>query len=104
MDFRFSPPQESSLLLARSRLSGNPTGVARLPCSFNQGFEQNLRSIALPPVFSLISTCNVYFCPGTYQSNNLKKLCRYASYHITLWHSWVNDVQADKEKTSFIVP
>ncbi len=29
MDFRFSPPQESSLL----------------PCSFNQGFELNLRSI-----------------------------------------------------------
>jgi hypothetical protein len=28
--------------------------------------------------------------------DNLKELCRFVIYHITLWHSWVNDQQADE--------
>jgi hypothetical protein len=28
--------------------------------------------------------------------DNLKQLCRYIVFHITLWHSWVNDAQADE--------
>ncbi|MDP5019078.1 MAG: transthyretin-like family protein, partial [Dolichospermum sp.] len=28
--------------------------------------------------------------------DNLKQLCRYVIFHITLWHSWVNDAQADE--------
>ncbi|WP_197480079.1 lipoxygenase family protein [Anabaena sp. 4-3] len=27
---------------------------------------------------------------------NLKEFCRYVIFHITLWHSWVNDQQADE--------
>ena len=27
---------------------------------------------------------------------NLKELCRYVIFHLTFWHSWVNDAQADE--------
>ena len=28
--------------------------------------------------------------------DNLKEFCRYVIFHITFWHSWVNDAQADE--------
>ncbi|MFH7027363.1 MAG: lipoxygenase family protein [Heteroscytonema crispum UTEX LB 1556] len=34
--------------------------------------------------------------PSPTDIENLKELCRYIIFHITLWHSWVNDSQADE--------
>ncbi|MEB3177691.1 MAG: lipoxygenase family protein [Nostocaceae cyanobacterium] len=34
--------------------------------------------------------------PNPTDIENLKEFCRFAIYHITLWHSWVNDSQADE--------
>ena len=34
--------------------------------------------------------------PSEGDIDNLKELCRYVIYHITFWHSWVNDSQADE--------
>ena len=34
--------------------------------------------------------------PGDTDIQNLKDLCRYVIFHITFWHSWVNDAQADE--------
>jgi hypothetical protein len=34
--------------------------------------------------------------PSATDIQNLKELCRYVIFHITFWHSWVNDAQADE--------
>lgn len=34
--------------------------------------------------------------PSATDIENLKELCRYVIFHITFWHSWVNDAQADE--------
>ncbi len=34
--------------------------------------------------------------PGAGDIENLKEFCRFIIYHITLWHSWVNDSQTDE--------
>jgi hypothetical protein len=34
--------------------------------------------------------------PNPTDLQNLKELCRYAIFHATLWHSWVNDAQGDE--------
>ncbi|WP_107669085.1 lipoxygenase family protein [Cyanothece sp. BG0011] len=34
--------------------------------------------------------------PNETDIQNLKEFCRYVVYHVTLWHSWVNDSQADE--------
>ncbi len=34
--------------------------------------------------------------PAAGDLENLKELCRFIIYHITLWHSWVNDSQTDE--------
>ncbi|MFE1744046.1 lipoxygenase family protein [Coleofasciculus sp. H7-2] len=33
--------------------------------------------------------------PNVVDIENLKQFCRYVIFHLTLWHSWVNDGQAD---------
>ncbi|WP_174783761.1 lipoxygenase family protein [Dolichospermum sp. UHCC 0259] len=34
--------------------------------------------------------------PSATDIENLKELCRYVIFHLTFWHSWVNDAQADE--------
>ncbi|MBL1198905.1 MAG: hypothetical protein FWK04_07425 [Nostoc sp. GBBB01] len=34
--------------------------------------------------------------PSATDIDNLKEFCRFVIYHITLWHSWVNDSQTDE--------
>ena len=56
----------------------------------------SIRPTSLLDLLAKFRNCSNSDKPNETDIQNLKELCRYVIYHITLWHSWVNDSQADE--------
>ena len=46
-------------------------------------------------VIKVVSPITLFDKPHSNDIQNLKEFCRFAIFHVTLWHSWVNDAQTD---------